>query len=113
MFSIDQTAIDGIDAAVRQAAYRIIAGKGATCYGIGAALAMLARCILFDQNRILTVSCHWPQVGAVRDVTLSLPVVVGSEGAAMRIAPALDKGESAALEHSATLIKQTLTALGY
>lgn len=39
-----------IDEGVRRAAYRIIEGKGATYYGIGAGLARLVRAILTDEK---------------------------------------------------------------
>ena len=44
-----------IDLMVRRAAYTIIAGKGATYYGIGSALARIVDAVLHDQRSILTV----------------------------------------------------------
>src|SRR4051812_5530425 len=44
-----------IDEKVRRAAYTIIAGKGATYYGIGCALARIVNVILHDQLSILSV----------------------------------------------------------
>ena len=44
-----------IDGKVRRAAYTIIRGKGATYYGIGAALAKIVNAVLHDQRSILTV----------------------------------------------------------
>jgi L-lactate dehydrogenase len=44
-----------IDEKVRRAAYTIIAGKGATYYGIGCALARIVDAVLHDQRSILTV----------------------------------------------------------
>lgn len=49
-----------IDEAVRRAAYRIIAGKGATYYGIGAAVARLIRAIRDDEGLVVTVSALFP-----------------------------------------------------
>src|SRR5690606_12157111 len=46
---------DDIEHQVRDAAYAIIDGKGATFYGIGAALARIVHVILRDQRAILTV----------------------------------------------------------
>ncbi len=44
-----------IDQQVRKAAYKIISGKGSTYYGVGSALARIARVILQDERSILTV----------------------------------------------------------
>lgn len=110
---LDEAAMAEIDAGVRRAAYRIIEGKGATCFGIGAALAMLARCVLFDEKRVLTVSTHWGDIDGVQDVTLSMPVQVGAAGAAFHVPPDLSDLELQALVRSARVIRDALTALGY
>jgi L-lactate dehydrogenase len=110
---LDEATVAEIDTGVRRAAYRNIDGKGATCYGIGAALAMLARCVLFDEKRILTVSTHSDDIGGVADVTLSMPVQVGAGGASFHILPALSEPEQQALERSARVIRDGLAALGY
>src|SRR6185369_3476229 len=44
-----------IDENVRRAAYQIIAGKGATYYGIGSAVARIVDVLLHDQRAILTI----------------------------------------------------------
>ena len=49
-----------IDEKVRRAAYTIIAGKGATYYGIGCALARIVDAVLHDQRSILTVCAPRP-----------------------------------------------------
>ena len=47
-----------IDEQVRRAAYSIIAGKGATYFGIGSAVARIVDVVLHDQRAILTIcSC--------------------------------------------------------
>lgn len=46
---------------IRKAAYKIIRGKGATYYGIGAVLANIVERIIRDQRAILTVSATIPQ----------------------------------------------------
>src|SRR5204863_9714570 len=44
-----------IDENVRRAAYQIIAGKGATYYGIGSAVARIVDVLLHDQRAILSI----------------------------------------------------------
>lgn len=96
-----------IDEGTRRAAYRIIAGKGATWYGIGAGLARIVRAIAADEQAVLSVSMLTSEVAGVRDVALSLPRVVGRSGIAADLMPDLDRGEAEALAASATLLKQT------
>src|SRR5436305_6852540 len=69
-----------IDRKVRGAAYTIIQGKGATYYGIGSALARIVKVILHDQRSVLTVGTPTAAVVGVRDVTVSLPRLVGGQG---------------------------------
>jgi L-lactate dehydrogenase len=100
-----------IDDRVRNAAYTIIAGKGATWYGIGAGLARIVRAIRGDEQAVLSVSMVTPEVEGVRDVALSVPRVVGARGITAQLFPDLDDAEHAALERSARLLKDTASAL--
>jgi L-lactate dehydrogenase len=100
-----------IDDRVRNAAYTIIAGKGATWYGIGAGLARIVRAIGGDEQAVLSVSVVTKEVEGIRDVALSVPRVVGARGVTAQLFPDLDAGEHAALERSARLLKDTASAL--
>jgi len=101
-----------IDDGVRKAAYRIIDGKGATYYGIGAAVARIARAIRDDERAVLTVSVLTPTIEGVKDVTLSLPRVVGASGVLAALPPALSDGEHAALQKSAETLKKAADEIG-
>jgi L-lactate dehydrogenase len=100
-----------IDDQVRNAAYTIIEGKGATWYGIGAGLERIVRAIARDEQAVLSVSLLTPEVEGVRDVALSVPRVVGAGGVTAALFPELDADEHAALERSARLLKDTSSAL--
>jgi L-lactate dehydrogenase len=100
-----------IDDGVRNAAYTIINGKGATWYGIGAGLARIVRAIARDEQAVLSVSIMTDEVEGIRDVALSVPRVVGSAGVTADLFPDLDDDEHAALERSARLLKDTASAL--
>lgn len=100
-----------IDHGVRNAAYTIINGKGATWYGIGAGLARIVRAIARDEQAVLSVSILTAEVEGVRDVALSIPRVVGAGGAQAQLFPDLDEGEHAALERSARLLRDTADAV--
>lgn len=77
---LDGAAVADIDQRVRYAGKSIIAGKGATYYGIGSALARIVDVILHDQRAIMTVCTPLAEVAGVRDVTVSLPHLVGGIG---------------------------------
>ena len=95
---------------VCRAAYRIIEGKGATWYGIGAGLARIVQAVRDDQRAVLSVSVVTPRVQGVEEVALSLPRVVGAGGVLTTLTPDLDPSEAAALRASAEMLKET--ALG-
>ncbi|MGE5515739.1 MAG: L-lactate dehydrogenase [Bacteroidota bacterium] len=94
-----------IDQGVRGAAYKIIAGKGATWFGIGGGIARIVQAITADERAVLTVSTLTPEVEGVRDVALSLPRVIGRGGAGDALWPALEPAERAALRRSAEILK--------
>jgi L-lactate dehydrogenase len=95
-----------IDDNVRNAAYRIIEGKGATYYGIGAGLQRIVKAIALDQRAVLSVSMVTPEVEGIVDVALSLPRVIGASGVLADLFPDLDDGEHKALARSAGIIKE-------
>ncbi len=106
-------AIAAIDEGVRRAAYRMIAGKKATYFGIGAALARLVHAIRGDERAVLTVSASEPAVPQLDGVSLSLPRVVGSGGIITTLWPELSPEESAALRQSADILRKTAKSIGY
>lgn len=102
---LDEQARGRIDQAVRGAAYRIIAGKGATYFGIGAGLARIAQAIEGDEAAVFTVSMATARVEGVSDVTLSLPRILRASGVTATLWPDLNSAERAALAASARVIK--------
>ncbi len=99
-----------IDEKVRKAAYTIIAGKGATYYGIGCALARIVDVVLHDQRAILTV-CVPGEVAGVKDVTVSLPRLVGGNGVLATFPLPLSEDEQRQLRASAGVIRSALDDL--
>jgi L-lactate dehydrogenase len=100
-----------IDDGVRRAAYRIIEGKGATWYGIGAGLARIVRAIADDEAAVLSVSIRTPLVEGISGATLSIPRVIGREGVRTDLMPDLDATERAALRRSAEMLAETAAGL--
>lgn len=92
---------------VRRAALEIIARKGTTNHAIGLVTAALLRWMLRGERRVLTVSRVQDGTGleGVDGVALSLPAVVGKDGATEVIVPALDDEERAALVRSAAVLR--------
>ncbi len=109
--AITEDVVAGIDAGVRRAAYRIIEGKGATWYGIGAGLARIVRAIVRDEAAVLSVSIQTPVAAGVTGATLSIPRVVGRAGVIADLMPDLNTVETAALARSATLLAETAAAI--
>lgn len=100
-----------IDHSVRRAAYHIIEGKGATWYGIGMALAHITHVIVRDQRSVLTVCTPMAEFRGIKDVTLSLPQIVGGEGVLSTLFNPLSDDEMADLEASAAVIRQAISGL--
>jgi len=100
-----------IDEKVRRAAYRIIEGKGATYYGIGSAIARIVEVILQDERSILTVCTPMPDVAGIKDVTVSLPNLVGGEGIIQTFFPNLNPKETEALRASAQVVRSVIDKL--
>ncbi|MGG7516940.1 L-lactate dehydrogenase [Allorhizobium undicola] len=96
---------------VRNAAYKIINGKGASYYGIGAGLAAIVRSIVLDQREVFSVSSLTRTLCGVPEVTASVPRIIGREGIVAEVAPPLERAEELTLAKSATLLKDLSAAL--
>ncbi len=100
-----------IEDQVRNAAYHIIEAKGATYYGIGSALSRIVEVILRDQRAILTVCTPIEEVVGTRDITISLPRLLGGEGIIATFHPMMDDRELKQLENSASLLRDIILQL--
>jgi L-lactate dehydrogenase len=94
---------------VRRAADRIIAGKGATYYGIGAGIARIAKAIRDDEGAVLTLS----NIEGLNGVSLSLPRVLKANGIEATIQPTLSNEEGEALKRSAAILKEAAAELDF
>jgi L-lactate dehydrogenase len=101
-----------IDRKVRGAAYTIITGKSATYYGIGSALSRIVDVILHDQRAVMTVGAPTADVVGIRNVTVSMPRLVGGQGVLETFPLPLNEEETTRLRDSARVIRQALDDLG-
>jgi L-lactate dehydrogenase len=101
-----------IDGKVRGAAYTIITGKNATYYGIGSALSRIGDVILHDQRAVMTVGAPMADVFGIRNVTVSMPRLVGGRGVLETFPLPLNEEETTRLRDSARVIRQALDDLG-
>jgi L-lactate dehydrogenase len=98
---------------VKQAAYQIIQGKGATNYAIGLATAKILEGILHNENRILPVTSLLTDYRGISDVCLSVPGIVNRTGVEAALAIPMNEAEDAGLRNSADVIRGAARSLGF
>ena len=122
---------------VKQSAYQIIEGKGATNYAIGLATAKILEAVLHNENRVLPVSSlmkeykakpatRGPAAGGstagrsadeeeagIDDVCLSVPSLVDRGGVDAVLDVPMNPAEWAGLKNSAETIKAAVRSLGF
>ncbi len=107
--NLNQKIIDQVYQETRDAAYKIIAGKGATYYGIATALSYLIKTIKDDAGKILPLSV--PLVKPyyqVKDIALSVPAILDRNGIRQTLTIYLSETEQQSLLHSTNTLKQAL-----
>lgn len=97
---------------IKNAAYRVIAGKGVTNFAIGLAGARIVEAVLRDESVVLPVSSVMRDYHGISGVAMSMPSVVGRTGVSSVIDVELTPPEEAALHRSADAITRSLAALG-
>lgn len=95
-----------IEKQVVEAAYEVIAKKGATFYAVALAVRRIVECILQDERAILTVSTALSGQYGISDVYLSLPSVVGKNGVEMVLPITYADDEMTKLAKSAAFLDE-------
>jgi L-lactate dehydrogenase len=98
---------------VKNAAYQVIQGKGATNYAIGVATTRILEAILHDENRVLPVSSLLTAYHEIDDVCLSVPCIVNRTGVEPPLLLPLNPAELAGLRHSAEQIRDAIRNVGF
>ncbi len=107
-----QETLDKIYVSVRDAAYSIIEGKGATYYGIGLAVRRIAEAIVRDEHSVLPVSSMVDGHYGISDLCLGLPCVLGRNGVENVLDIPLSEAETEKLRNSAEKMRNLLDQIG-
>lgn len=103
---VDQEALIQAFFDVRDKAYTIIDKKGATYYGVAAALARISQAILNNENAIIPVSVYMLGEYDQEDVYISSPAVLNSRGVRNIIELPLNDFEKGMMTKSANTLKE-------
>ena len=104
--------LDEIAVEVRDAAYKVIQGKGATNYGIGLSVTRIVEAILDDEHAVLPVSTVLSDFHGIDGVALSVPSIVNASGAFPIRETHFDERELDLLRTSAGAIALTAGEVG-
>ena len=85
----------------------VISRKGGAGWAVGVAIREVIDCIALDGRRILPVSSHIQGAYGIRDISISLPTVVGRSGVIQHVELELWPKELQGLQASAKALKDT------
>ena len=105
---VSKETLEKIEDDVRNKAYEIINKKGATFYGVAAALARISKAILRDEDTVLPVSAYMDGQYGINDVYIGTPAVVCADGIKQVIEVPLNEEEQTKMTESAKTLKQVL-----
>jgi L-lactate dehydrogenase len=109
----DETLLDQLGDEAMHAAYKVIAGKGATNYAIGLTGARLTEALMSPTRTVFPLSSVLDGWHDLHDVALSVPTMVSSKGIERVLDVPLDDSEVAKLKSSAAMLRETLSSLGF
>jgi malate/lactate dehydrogenase len=110
---LDAAMRENIHQEVKNAAYRIINGKGSTNYAIAMSGVDIVEAILNDTNRILPVSSYLDDFHGISGVCMSVPTLLNRSGINSRINTPVSDKELAALKRSADTLRETSARFGF
>ncbi|GEC75855.1 MULTISPECIES: L-lactate dehydrogenase [Microbacterium] len=108
-FTLDELQEIAVD--VRDAAYKVILGKGATNYAIGLSSARIVEAILSDEHAVMPVSTVLRDFHGLDGVALSVPSIVSAKGAVPIRNTSFSEGELALLRQSADALTAAAASL--
>lgn len=107
--SMDELRTIAVD--VRDAAYKVIQGKGATNYAIGLSSARIVEAILRDEHAVMPVSTVLHDFHGVDGAALSVPSIVSARGAVPIRSTSFSDDERALLHESARALTDVAASL--
>lgn len=93
---------------VRDAAYEIINKKGATFYGIAAAMANLTKAILNNENSIYSVSAYLRGEYGHDDIYVGVPAIINANGVKNVLEIPLTDNEQERMDESVSILKDII-----
>ncbi len=109
----DQAALEQLAVNVKNAAYKIIDGKGYTNLAIGVVIARLVDAIFSDSKTILPVSVRINGEYGMQQVALSIPARVGLRGVDQPLELPLSSEELKQLQTSGKTMRESLASVGF
>jgi L-lactate dehydrogenase len=91
----------------QQSGAEVISRKGGAGYAVGVAIREVIDCIALDRRRVLPVSSHVKGAYGIRDISISVPTVVGRAGVVEHVELELWPKELHGLQASAKALKDT------
>ncbi len=104
--NIDDSYKDKVGEMIRDKAFRIIKGKGATHFGIANCLLAFTRAILLDEKRILMASAKLNGEYKNEGLYTGVPTVIGKNGAEKILDMPIDKREQDMFDKSCRDLKE-------
>ena len=100
-----------VETYVKKSGGQIIAGKGATFYGIAASVAQIVNCIYSSAHTILPVSTVLDGEYGISDVALSTLCAISNKGVVTTLTPKLSEEEMEKMRHSADVLKGVIAEI--
>ncbi|MBQ3310670.1 L-lactate dehydrogenase [bacterium] len=93
---------------VKNSAYEIIEKKRATYYGVAMAVKRICEAIIRDEKSILPISSKMNGGFGIKDISLSMPAIVGKDGVECHVPIQLNEDEISKLQKSAKTLQDIL-----
>ncbi len=102
---------EDVETYVKKSGGQIIAGKGATFYGIAASVAQIVNSIYSSAHTILPVSTVLDGEYGISDVALSTLCAISNKGVVTTLTPKLSDEELEKMRHSAEVLKGVIAEI--
>ncbi|MBQ8295239.1 MAG: L-lactate dehydrogenase [Clostridia bacterium] len=100
-----------VETYVKKSGGQIIAGKGATFYGIAACVKQIVECLYSSAYTIMPVSTVLDGEYGISDVALSTLCAIGNGGVVTTLTPALSEEELEKMKNSADALKSVIAQI--